>query len=50
VGLTAVLATGGLVLEAFFGVEFLFASGEHELGAAVAARQILVLVHALVTP
>jgi len=43
----ALLAAGGLVLEAFFSVEFLLASGEHELGATVAARERFVLIHGL---
>jgi hypothetical protein len=44
---TALLAAGGFVLEAFFGVEFLFTGGEHELGATVAARERFVLIHGL---
>ena len=43
--ITAVLATLGLVLEATLSVESLFASGEHELIAALFANQILIFVH-----
>ena len=43
--LTAGLATGGLVLESFFGIEFLFTSGENELSATVFAYQRFVFVH-----
>jgi hypothetical protein len=43
----ALFAAGGFVLEAFFGVEFLFAGGEHEFGATVATRERFVLVHGL---
>ena len=49
-GLTAGLATGGLVLESFFGIEFLFTSGENELSATVFAYQRFVFVHGKVTP
>ena len=44
-GGAALAAAGGLVLEALLSVEFLLASGEHELSAAVAANQRLVFVH-----
>jgi enamine deaminase RidA (YjgF/YER057c/UK114 family) len=43
--ITAVLAALGLVLEATLSVESLFASGEHELIAALFANQILIFVH-----
>jgi hypothetical protein len=46
-GVAALLAAGGLVLEAFFSVEFLLTGGEHELGATVAARERFVLIHGL---
>jgi len=46
-GVAALFAAGGLVLEAFFSVEFLLAGGEHELGATVAARERFVLIHGL---
>ena len=46
-GVTALLAAGGLVLETLFSVEFLFAGGEHEFGATVAARERFVLIHGL---
>jgi hypothetical protein len=46
-GDTALFAAGGFVLETFFGVEFLFACGEHELSATVAARERFVLIHGL---
>ena len=49
-GLTASLAAGGLVLESFFGIEFLFTSGENELSATVFAYQRFVFVHVQVTP
>jgi hypothetical protein len=42
---TAYLASLGLVLEALFCVEFLFAGGEHEIIAAFLALKGLVLVH-----
>jgi len=48
--LTASFATGGLVLETFFGVEFLLACGKHELSTTVFANQRFVFVHDLVTP
>ena len=44
-GLTAGLTAGGLVLEALFGVEFLFPGGEHEFLATVFAYQRFVFVH-----
>ena len=46
-GVAALLAAGGLVLEAFFSVEFLLTGGEHELGATVATRERFVLIHGL---
>jgi len=46
-GRTALFAAGRFVLEALFGVEFLFPSGEHELSATVATRQRFVLIHGL---
>ena len=48
--LTAGLAAGGLVLESFFGIEFLFTGSENELSATVFAYQRFVFVHGLVTP
>ena len=44
-GITAVLATLGLILEATLSVESLLTSGEHELIAALFANQILIFVH-----
>ena len=44
-GVPARFATDRLILEAFLGIEFLFACGEREFLAAVTAHQILVLVH-----
>lgn len=44
-GVTAGLASLGLVLEAAFSVEFLFAGGENEIGAAFFALQGFVLEH-----
>ena len=44
-GITAGLAPTGLVLEAFLGVEFLFAGRENEFISAVTAGQSLVFVH-----
>ena len=46
-GVTALLAAGGLVLETFFSVEFLFTGGEHKFSATVAARERFVLIHGL---
>mgnify|MGYP006973084779 CR=1 FL=1 len=49
-GLTSVparLATDGLVLEAFFGIEFLLTGREYEFSAAILAYQCLVLEHVL---
>src|SRR5699024_2459154 len=43
--LAARLAARGLILEALFRVEFLFAGGEHKFRAAVPADQRFVLVH-----
>ena len=48
--LTASLAAGGLILESFFGIEFLFTCSENELSATVFAYQRFVFVHDLVTP
>lgn len=50
VGLTALTAAGGLILEALFGVEFLFAGSEHKFLATVTAHQRLVLIHCLCFP
>jgi len=44
-GLTAGLAAGGLVLESFLGIEFLFTGSENELSATVLAYQRFVFVH-----
>ena len=44
-GVTACLAAAGLILEALFSVEFLFAGGEDEFVSAVTASQSLVFVH-----
>lgn len=44
-GLTALTAAGGLILEALLGVERLFTGRENELIAAVFAYQRLVFVH-----
>jgi hypothetical protein len=44
-GLTAGRATGRFVFETTGSVEFLFASGENEFGAAVTAGKSLVLIH-----
>ena len=43
--LTAFAATGGLVLEALFSIEFLFTSREDEFLATVTAYQRFVLIH-----
>jgi hypothetical protein len=48
--LTAGLAAGWLVLEPFFGIEFLFTGSEYELSATVFAYQRFVFVHGQVTP
>ena len=48
--LTAGLASGGLVLESLFGIEFLFTGSENELSATVFAYQRFVFVHGQVTP
>ena len=48
--LTARLATGGLVLEALLGVEFLFTGSENKFIAAVLANQRLVSVHGIGPP
>ena len=45
VSLTAFTAAGGLILEALFGVEFLFTGSEYEFIATVTAYQRLVLIH-----
>ena len=50
VGLTALTAAGGLILEALFSVEFLFAGSEHEFIATVTAHQRLVLIHCFCDP
>ena len=50
VGLTALTAAGGLVLETLFSVEFLFASSKHEFIAAVTAHQRFVLIHCFCDP
>ena len=44
-GITAVLASLGLVLETALSVESLLTSGENELVAALFASQILIFVH-----
>ena len=49
-GLTASLAAGGLILESFFGIEFLFTGSENELSATVFAYQRFVFVHDLEPP
>ena len=49
-GSAAGFATSGLVLEAFFCIEFLFAGSEHEFGAAVFTNQRFVFVHGKETP
>ncbi len=49
-GITAGLAPTGLVLEAFLGVEFLFAGRENKLVATVTAGQCLVFVHGSYPP
>ena len=49
-GLTALTAAGGLILEALFSVEFLFTGCEHEFLATVTAHQRLVLIHVFCDP
>jgi len=49
-GLTAGFAAGGLILEAFFRVEFLLSCGENEFRSAVFAHQCFVFVHVPGTP
>ena len=49
-GITAGFAPTGLVLEALFGVEFLFAGRENKLVATVTAGQCLVFVHGSYPP
>jgi len=44
-GVPARFATDRLILEAFLGIEFLFACGENEFRAAILAYQCLVLEH-----
>ena len=44
-GGAAILAAGGLILEALLRVELLLTGGEHELSAAIAAYKRFVLVH-----
>jgi hypothetical protein len=44
-GRTASRATAGLVLEAFFSVEFLFTGGEFEIDAAISTFQDFVFKH-----
>jgi hypothetical protein len=44
-GITACLASLGLVLEALLCIEFLLTGGEHEIVAAILALECLVLVH-----
>jgi hypothetical protein len=46
----ACFAAGGFILETLLCVEFLFASGEHELSATIFANQRLVFVHGKETP
>ena len=43
-------AAAGLVLEALFGEESLLGSGEHEVGATIAALEGLVLIHGIIPP
>ena len=50
VGLTALTAAGGFILETLFSVEFLFACGKHEFFAAVTAHQRFVLIHCFCDP
>ena len=49
-GLTALTAAGGLILEALFSVEFLLSGCEHEFLATVTAHQRLVLIHVICDP
>ena len=46
----ALTATGRLILETLFGVEFLLTGGEHKLFTAVTAHQRLVLIHGKLDP
>ena len=47
---TAILTSGGLVLEASRCIEFLLTCGEHEIIATFSALQCLVLVHGFFLP
>ena len=46
----ALTATRRLILETFFGIEFLLTGGEHKFLTAVTANQRLVLIHGKLDP